>query len=493
MGGSIQSIIQKYYPFEFVVDTTLSGSSGVGNYQLQLNPVNTYRYYVDWGDGIISASTTTTNLTHTYPSGGTYTVKIYGRFDGMYNNSTAEAEKITSINSWGNVKWRKFNNSFDGCSSLTGAPTTSPIFEKVDSNFSSSFRYCSNFNSDIGYLGNSKVTNMSGMFLVCPNFNNGGSPSISGWSTSNVTNMSLMFWQCSNFNQPIGSWDVSKVISTSGMFVGSTIFNQNLGSWNVSGVTDMASMFLACQNFNNGGSPSISGWSTSNVILMNGLFSGAYVFNQPIGSWNVSGVTNMSGMFTNTSDFNQPLSSWDVRKVTNMSGMFGGSAFNQNIGSWDVSGVTNMSSMFYISPNFNNGGTPSISGWSTSNVTNMSYMFAFSNFNQPIGSWDVSKVTNMEYMFTNTTNFNQNLGFWNVSGVTNMGSMLDGTSISVTNYNNILTGWTGWDGTGATKTLQSNVVFGAAGLNYSAGSPAAAARAYLITGKTWTITDAGGI
>jgi hypothetical protein len=96
-------------------------------------------------------------------------------------------------------------------------------------------------------------------------------------------------------------------------------------------------------------------------------------------------------------------------------------------------------------------------------------------------------------LLTHTTNFNQNLGSWNVSGVTNMSSMLDGTSISVTNYNNILTGWTGWDGTGATKTLQSNVVFGAAGLNYSAGSPAAAARAYLITGKTWTITDAGGI
>ncbi len=192
MGGSIQSIIQKYYPFEFVVNTTLSGSSGVGNYQLQLNPVNTYRYYVDWGDGIISASTTTTNLTHTYPSGGTYTVKIYGRFDGIYNNSTAESEKITSINSWGNVKWRKFINSFDGCSSLTGTPATSPIFEKVDGNFSSSFRYCSNFNSDIGYLGTSKVTNMSNMFQFNTNFNNGGSPSISGWTTSNVTNMFAM-------------------------------------------------------------------------------------------------------------------------------------------------------------------------------------------------------------------------------------------------------------------------------------------------------------
>jgi hypothetical protein len=71
--------------------------------------------------------------------------------------------------------------------------------------------------------------------------------------------------------------------------------------------------------------------------------------------------------------------------------------------------------------------------------------------------------------------------------------MFTSSALSVTNYNNILTGWTGWDGTGATKTLQSNVAFGASGINYSAGSPAAAARAYLITGKTWTITDAGGI
>jgi surface protein len=115
------------------------------------------------------------------------------------------------------------------------------------------------------------------------------------------------------------------------------------------------------------------------------------------------------------------------------------------------------------------------------------------NFNQNISSWNVSGVTNMSYMFNGATNFNQNIGSWNVSGVTNMSNMLGSSALSVTNYNNILTGWTGWDGTGATKTLQSNVVFGAAGLNYSAGSPAAAARAYLITGKTWTITDAGGI
>ena len=320
MGGSIQSIIQKYYPFEFVVNTALSGSSGVGNYQLQLNPLNKYRYYVDWGDGVISASTTVTNLTHTYPSGSTYTVKIYGRFDGIYNNSSAEAVKITSINSWGNIKWRVFNNSFNGCSSLTGVPTTSPIFEKVGNDFTNSFRGCTNFNDNIGYLNTSKVTNMNGMFLGNTNFNNGGSPSISGWTTSNVTNMSSMFQSSTNFNQPIDSWDVGKVTTMSNMFQSSTSFNQNLGSWNVSGVTTMQSMFFTSSNFNNGGSPSISGWSTSNVTNFQLMFAGAYNFNQPIGSWNVSGVTTMQGMFSNATNFNQPIGSWDVRKVTNMQG-----------------------------------------------------------------------------------------------------------------------------------------------------------------------------
>jgi len=71
--------------------------------------------------------------------------------------------------------------------------------------------------------------------------------------------------------------------------------------------------------------------------------------------------------------------------------------------------------------------------------------------------------------------------------------MLDNTAISVANYNSILTGWTGWDGTGATKTLQSNVTFGASGLNYTSGSTAQDAHDYLVNTLTWTITDAGPI
>jgi surface protein len=130
-----------------------------------------------------------------------------------------------------------------------------------------------------------------------------------------------------------------------------------------------------------------------------------------------------------------------------------------------------MNTMFQGASNFNNGGSPSISGWTTSACTNMSGMFRQSSFNQPIGSWDVSNVTNMASMF--------------------LLSPLDNT-----NYNNILTGWTGWDGTGATKTLQTNVSFHAGTAKYFTGTTAEAARNYLtdaVTGLSWTITDGGGI
>jgi len=345
---SQQSSIQALDPFEMVVDTTIAGDSGVGNFKIDTSPTVgfSYRYKVDWGDGEISATTSSSDLTHTYPSGDTYTIKISGRFDSFRYDNSAEADKIISINSWGNIAWKSFYNSFYGASNLTGITSNPPNINSIANHnepsetfFTVAFSNCTNLDADFGSWDMSNVTNMNSMFSNASSFNNGGSPSISGWTTSACTNMTLMFRNVPAFNQPIGSWDVS------------------------------------------------------NVTTLDSMFQDAHAFNQAIGSWDVSNVTNMGNMFQSASQ---------------------------------------------------------------------------SNFNQDIGSWDVSNVTNMD-------------------------SMLNNTSISIQNYDSILTGWTGWDGTGATKTLVSGVTFGAIGLNFTSGSTAEDARNYLITGLTWTITDAGGV
>ena len=547
-----QSSIQVWKPFEMVVDTTIAGSSGVGNFKIETDPLDIYRYKVEWGDGSISATTSSSDLTHTYPSGGTYTIKISGRFDAYQCNNSIEADKIISINSWGNVKWKQFSTAFRGCANLTGITSDAPTLESLNphtlvsnTSFNQVFEGCTNLDVDLGSWDMSKVTSLK-QFFYTSSFNNNGSPNISGWTTStcidmegmfnvtpfnqpigswdvsNVTNMSTMLAANTSFNQDLSNWDVSSVVTMSNMFNGSTSFNQDIGSWDTSNVEDMSSTFYI-SNFNNGGSPSISGWTTSACTNMSSVFKDNNVFNQPIGSWDVGNVNTVASMFWGTNSFNQDIGSWDVSNVETFQWTFRQCVFNNggspSIDGWTTSACTTMKEMFLLNNVFNQ----PIGSWDVSNVWTMEQMFNLSNsFDQDIGSWDVSSITTFLNMFLSTNNFNnggspsisgwttsaclqmsgmfqncdlfnQPIGSWDVSNVANMANMLNNTSISVDNYNDILTGWTGWDGTGATKTLQSNVTFGANGLNYSLGSAAEDAKNYLITGLTWTITDAGGV
>jgi hypothetical protein len=64
----------------------------------------------------------------------------------------------------------------------------------------------------------------------------------------------------------------------------------------------------------------------------------------------------------------------------------------------------------------------------------------------------------MGAMFENSL-FNYDLGAWDISQVTDMVHMFDNAGLSTENYDSILTGW-------SALTLQSNVIFGAAGVTY---------------------------
>ncbi|WP_371832636.1 BspA family leucine-rich repeat surface protein [Planktomarina sp.] len=113
----------------------------------------------------------------------------------------------------------------------------------------------------------------------------------------------------------------------------------------------------------------MSGWDTSAVTNMFGMFSGASAFNQDISQWQTSNVTDMfyvlwclmpsikiqpmenlqcddMSMFYQA--FNQDISKWVTSKVTDMSGMFyGASAFNQDISNWTSSVTEYVCNVFW--------------------------------------------------------------------------------------------------------------------------------------------------
>ena len=413
--------------FISVWDTTLG--DGSPSITLPLVASGNYNFSVNWGDGNTDTITTwdQTEITHTYATGGEYTITISGTIVGWSFAGSVDFEKITSITDVGSLKLGNEGVYFQGCSNLT---TIGGIFDLTGTtNFTSMFKNCTSLTSinGIGSWDVSSVQYMQSMFTNAAAFNQ----DISTWNVSAVTDMAGMFNQTTAFNQDISTWNVSAVTSMSVMFDGASSFDQDISGWDVSSVTDMAGMFANATSFNQ----DISGWDVSAVTNMNGMFTNAAAFNQDIGSWNVSAVTDMDNMFANATSFNQDISGWDVSSVTSMNSMFANApSFNQDISGWDVSSVTSMNSMFNGATSFNQ----DISGWDTSAVTDMSNMFSYATaFNQDISGWDVSSVTSMYGMFEGATAFNQDISTWNVSAVTDMSNMFS----YATSFNQDISTW----------------------------------------------------
>ena len=429
----------------------------------------TYSGTIDWGDGNTDVNSYA-NRTHTYDDPGDYTVTITGDLVKWKFNNTGDKLKIIEIIHWGQFDDGSSTNAFYGCSNLVLtsvtdipnnlSPNLTGFFRNCTSIttinhlnswnvidvvlFNYTFRGCSNFDQDLGNWDMSGALIIWGMFLECFIFNNGGSDSIRYWDVSNVTNMNSVFNGCYLFNQPIGDWVTTSMTSAAGTFGSCYNFDQDLGNWNMSNVQRIDSMFFSSTSFNNGGSPSISGWTFSNSLTnIDQTFQNALLFNQPINNWErlgstLSGVTSSYAMFSSAT------------------------TFNQNVGDWNMSNNTNSSRMFGNSTLFNNGGSSSINNWDVTNITNMGSMFVDSSFDQPIESWNVISLTAATGMFNNTP-------------------------ISVINYDNLLVGWASLG-----SLLQPSVELGANGLQYTI-SIAGASRTYLNGTKLWVITGDTGI
>ena len=336
-------------------------------------------YTVDWGDGNTSVNVTG-DQTHTYDDAGTYTVRISGDFTRIHlNGQQPNADKLQSIERWGDTRWESMGSAFRGASNVVYNATDIPVLSDV-----TTIRYmfygAASVDGDLSGWDVSRITDMFGTFWGAESF----SGDLSGWDVSSVTDMKRMLSGATSFNADISDWDVSRVTDMSGMFYGAESFNADLSNWNVSRVTDMSSMFLDAESFD----ADLSGWNVSRVTTMFATFMGAESFDADISNWNVSGVTNMHATFRNADSFNRDISNWNVSGVTSMSDMFMDAAsFNADISNWNVSGVTNMHTTFRNADSFNR----DISAWNVSGVTNMNGMFYLADaFEQNLGNWYVA-------------------------------------------------------------------------------------------------------
>jgi hypothetical protein len=224
-------------PFEFTINTanTSVGSSNSDQFQLPLVSSLPLNAVVDWGDGTTDTITTWNQAErlHTYPSVGTYTIKITGDLSGWQFAAGGDRLKMLNVLQWSGLNI-SVGQGFQGCANLTCSATDAPLI--TSTSLLRYFQDCTNFNGAIG-----------------------------NWDMSNVTSMNRMFRTTPSFNQPIGNWSVQNVTVMLEMFEGATAFNQDIGSWNVSNVLNFTDFMngKTAANYSAANLDSIyNGWSS---------------------------------------------------------------------------------------------------------------------------------------------------------------------------------------------------------------------------------------
>ena len=276
-------------PFVTVWDTQIDGESD--NDQIIIPGTGT-DYTIEWEEvgNPTNDSSGTGSGTHTitFPSPGTYRVKITGNFTrirfGLGSAEGGDRDKIISVEQWGDIEWDTMESAFGRARNLEISADDTPNL--------------------------SSVSSMRRMFRAAESIT-GENSNMESWNTSNVTNMSRLFEQAESFNYDISGWDVSNVENMDNMFSSAKEFNQDIGDWDISSVKVMSGMFSGASSFNG----DITSWNTGNVESMVNMFRGASSFNRNINGWDVSSVTNMTRMFDEASDFNQSLGAWDISGV----------------------------------------------------------------------------------------------------------------------------------------------------------------------------------
>ncbi|GLU44711.1 BspA family leucine-rich repeat surface protein [Allomuricauda sp. NBRC 101325] len=190
-----------------------------------INSNNAYNFDIDWGDGSIEnvSFNAQSNFSHNYETPGLYTVAIEGQFPAIRINNGPSADKLKSIEQWGNNQWLSMERAFYECNTMFYNATDVPDLSQVE-NAAYMFFRCNQFNGNLAGWDTQNISNMEAMFAGSVNFNGDG---LANWNTQNVSNMNGMFNTCTTFNMDLGTWDISKVTSMNTIFRNSGMSEEN--------------------------------------------------------------------------------------------------------------------------------------------------------------------------------------------------------------------------------------------------------------------------
>ena len=316
-------------PFTIIIDTSKAAGD---TFTLPINNDPAQDGIIDWGDSSTS-DLSYANRTHTYASGGVYTISISGDvLKGFRFNNGGDKLKIIEVVSWGHMNLTTLNRAFQGCTNLLDiAATDAPTITTSDASYA--WYNCSSLRTlDTSAWDMSSVTTYTSALRNMPALVSG----LEGFVTSTATNLQTCFFQTS-YKGDLSSWDVSGVTTWTETFRNASSFNADMTGWVVQGNMFYSYLFNSNSTITGIG---LDTWDVSNLTAFRAY--NCSNLNPDITSWDTSALLAVG--WQSCSSFNRSMANWDINQVTNFYNFLLGSGistanYDATLIAWDAQGT----------------------------------------------------------------------------------------------------------------------------------------------------------
>ena len=252
--------------FIFTVKTDNAGTSTDTQFTIQANTsgiTTPFLYDIETSDGQ-TITGLTGNHTITFPSAGTYDVKISGSFPYMFFNNGGDKDKLLDIKNFGIYALGSTSqvSAFLGCSNMTITASDSGSFGSV-TNFSLTWYNCSSLTS-FPLIDTSSVTSFGNAWYGCSSLT-----SFPLLDTSSGTNFINAWRNCSSLTSfPSNAFDSNIASDYTNTFGNTNLITQSIDDILVSIDTSGVSNGTFAQS--GGQSPSVTGQAAIDSLVGKG-------------------------------------------------------------------------------------------------------------------------------------------------------------------------------------------------------------------------------